>query len=81
MPQTYTGGCGISFARSGGLTMTATAPFETRQQSSRCNGSTIQREAWYSSSVSGSRIFARAFMVAHARSATAIAPNWSWLVP
>ena len=81
MPWTYTGGCGMSFASSGGLTITATAPFETRQQSSRCSGSTIQREAWYSSSVSGSRIFACGFIVAQERSAMAIAPSWSCVVP
>ena len=45
-PSRYTGGWRRSRARSADVTITATAPFETRQQSSRCSGSTIQRDAW-----------------------------------
>ena len=36
----------VARARSAEVTITAMPPFETRQQSKRCSGSTIQRDAW-----------------------------------
>ena len=61
--------------------MTATLPFETRQQSSRWNGSAIQRDAWWSSIVSGVRNCAIGLRQAQARVDTAIAPSCSLVVP
>ena len=53
------------------VTMTAIAPLLTRQQSSKCSGSAIQREAWWPATVSGSRMAASGLPAAQARWATA----------
>ena len=70
-PMIHTGPCLVSFARSAAVTITAHAPSLSMQQSSRCSGSAIIREAWWSSSVIGLRIIARGFIDPCLRNATA----------
>ncbi|MGW0705835.1 hypothetical protein ACWD4G_07685 [Streptomyces sp. NPDC002643] len=52
--------------------MTAMPPLLTRQQSSRWNGSAIILDAWWYSTVIGARNWARGFIPAQARWATAM---------
>jgi hypothetical protein len=60
----------------------AAAPSFSGQQSKRWNGSAIQRDAWYSASVSGwpYRI-ARGLRWAWAKLVSAISASVSWVMP
>jgi len=70
-----------SLARSREVTISATPPSLIRQQSSRCSGSTIQRELWWSAMVIGSRITAFGLSEALRRPFTATQPSCSLVVP
>ena len=68
-------------ARSAEVMMTAEPPSETSEQSSRCRGSAIMREASTSSTVIGSRICAAGFRPACVRAWTATEASCSGVVP
>src|SRR6266567_2724237 len=70
-PSIHTGALRVCLARAAEATTIAPPPSVTRQQSSRCSGSEIQREFSTSSIVMGSRIIAFSLSVAHLRVATA----------
>ena len=75
------GGLRSERARSAVVTITAQPPSLSMQQSSRCSGSAIMRDAWWSATVIGLRIIARGFIDPCVRSATATAPNCSLVQP
>ena len=81
MPRMSTAPLRASRARSREVTISATPPSLIRQQSSRCSGSTISREFWWSASVIGSRITASGLSEALRRQLTAIQPSCSLVVP
>jgi hypothetical protein len=81
MPMMRTGCVALWRARSGVVTMMATAPSLMRQQSSRCSGSTIMREFWWSSIVNGSRMIAFGLRAACLRIVTPTQPSCSLVVP
>src|SRR5438874_1216104 len=70
-----------SRARSALVTSTTAAPSETRQQSKRCSGSTTNRDAWWSSSVSGDRMMAAGLSAACLRNAIGTAPSSALVAP
>ena len=78
----YAGTCGRSFARSAETITNAWPPSVSWQQSSRCSGSTIIREAWWSSRVIGlPKKKASGLVAACRRSATATRPKSSEVAP
>ncbi|MNY51571.1 hypothetical protein D3C86_1871710 [compost metagenome] len=77
-----TGFCLRSLARSAEVMTIATAPSDSWQQSSKCSGSQIQREAWCSSSVIGLPWKnACGLVAAKSRTATATRPKSSEVAP
>ena len=80
--EMYAGVVARSAARSADTMTNAWPPSVSWQQSSRCSGSTIIREAWWSSSVIGlPKKNASGLVAACRRSATATRPKSSDVAP